>query len=102
MVGEPSVWVEGPSVVEAIYNQKGNELRVSLVNGVTARPSLCSCVNIVEVIPIMWTKIVVNDKRVRRAADLDGRELPVRAEKRGVVITVPRLDQYDLISLEVE
>jgi len=105
LIGEyyrPSVWVEGPSVVEAIYNQKGNDLRVSLVNGVTARPSLCNCVNIVEVIPIMWMKIVVNDKRVRRAADLDGRELPVRAEKRGAVITVPRLDQYDLISLEVE
>ena len=32
---EPAVWVEAPTVVEAIYNRKGSELRVSLVNGIT-------------------------------------------------------------------
>jgi hypothetical protein len=101
LVGEPSVWVEAPTVVEAIYNRLGNDLRVSLVNGVTARPSE-SFLNIVEVIPITGAKLVVRDRRVRLATDLDGRELPVRVEEGRSVVTVPRLDQYDLITLEME
>jgi hypothetical protein len=88
-------------VVEAIYNRLGNDLRVSLVNGVTARPSE-SFLNIVEVIPITGAKLVVRDRRVRLATDLDGRELPVRVEEGRSVVTVPRLDQYDLITLEME
>jgi len=98
---QPGVWVEAPTVVEAIYNRLGNELRVSLVNGGTARPSFGSFINIIEVDPIMGANIVVRDRNVRRAVDLAGRVLPVRTERGRVVVAVPRLDQYDLVSLEL-
>jgi hypothetical protein len=99
---QPGVWVEAPTVVEAIYNRLGNELRVSLVNGGTARPSSGSFINIVEVDPIMGTNIVVRDRKVRRAVDLAGHMLPVTTERGRVLVTVPHLDQYDLVSLELE
>jgi len=98
---QPSVWVEAPTVVEAIYNQLGDELRVSLVNGITARPAGGAYVNIVEVIPIMGTRIVLRDRKVRRAVDLSGHELPVIVALGRATVVVPQLDQYDLISLEL-
>jgi len=96
----PSVWVEAPMAVEAIYNQLGNELRISLVNGVTTRPAgEGAYTNIVEVIPIDGVTIRVRDKTIRRAYDLAGRELPVAAEGKTTVTTVPRLQQYDVATL---
>jgi len=97
----PSVWVEAPTVVEAIYNRVGNEMRVSLVNGITTRPTADGYVNIVEVIPIMGTRIVVIGKKVLRAVDLEGRDVPMATEGPRTVVSVPRLDQYELVSLEV-
>jgi len=97
----PTVWVEAPMAVEAIYNQLGDELRISLVNGVTTRPAgEGSYTNIVEVIPIDGVKILVRDKKIRRAYDLAGHELPVTAEDKTTVATVPRLGQFDLVTLE--
>jgi hypothetical protein len=98
---QPGVWVEAPTVVEAIYNQLDNELRVSLVSAATSRPGKGKHINIVEVLPIMGTKIVVRDRKVLRAVDLAGHELVVTTEKGRTVVAVPRLDQYDLISVEV-
>jgi hypothetical protein len=105
LVGEfyrPSVWVEAPMAVEAIYNQLENELRISLVNGVTTRPAgEGAYTNIVEVIPIDGVKILVRDKKIRGAYDLAGHELPVTAEGKTTVTTVPRIEQYDLVTLEL-
>jgi hypothetical protein len=98
---QPSVWVEAPTVVEAIYNRLGDELRVSLVNGITARPSAGAYVNIVEVIPIMGTKIVVRGKKVLEAVDIAGRSLSIANKGGEATVTVPRLEQYDLISLDL-
>jgi hypothetical protein len=98
---QPSVWVEAPSVVEAIYNRLGDELRVSLVNGITARPSAGAYVNIIEVIPVMGTKIVVHGKKVLEAVDIAGRSLSIANKGGEATVTVPRLEQYDLISLEL-
>jgi len=98
---QPSVWVEAPTVVEAIYNQLGDELRVSLVNGITARPAGGAYLNIVEVIPIMGTRIVVRDRKVRRAVDLEGHEVPIASKGSSTAITVPRLNQYELVSLKL-
>jgi hypothetical protein len=97
----PSVWVEAPAVVEAIYNRRGDELRVSLVNGITTRPTADGYVNIVEVVPIMGTKIVVRDRKVRRAVDLEGRSLSIVNKGGKAAVPVPRLEQYDLICLEM-
>jgi hypothetical protein len=107
---EPAVWVEAPTVVEAIYNRTGSELRVSLVNGITGRPSGGSrgedsaergFINVVEVIPVLDTKILLRGKRVRQATNLAGEQLHVTTEQGNTVIRVPRLEQYDLISLEL-
>ena len=109
---QPAVWVEAPTVVDAIYNQLGPELRISLVNGITARPAggmyygLESAggpgfVNIVEVIPIANIRILLRDRRVRWATNLAGEKLPVAVERGATVITVPHLEQYDLISVRL-
>lgn len=109
---QPAVWVEAPTVVDAIYNQLGPELRISLVNGIAARPSgtgnigmstagVPGYVNILESIPITDVRIVLRDRQVRRATNLAGKELNVANEGANTVISVPRLDQYDLVTLEL-
>ena len=98
---QPSVRVEGPTVVESIYNRIGSNLLVSLVNGVTSRPCTGSYINIVEVLPISGIKILVGKNKVNRATDLLGRELVVTTEMGRTVVTVPQLEQYDLISLQL-
>jgi hypothetical protein len=108
---QPAVWVEAPTVVDAIYNQLGSELRISLVNGITARPSGGASLisdtqdngydNIVEVIPLADLKIVLRGKKVQQATNLAGEKLGVKTEQGTTVIRVPRLDQYDLISVQL-
>jgi hypothetical protein len=107
---QPAVWVEAPTVVEAIYNQTGTELRVSLVNGITGRPASDGqgvasgnhgFLNIVEVVPVLDTKILLRGKTVRTATNLAGESLRITMEHGHTVVNVPRLEQYDLISLEL-
>jgi hypothetical protein len=108
---QPAVSVEAPTVVDTIYNRLGSELRISLVNGITTRSSgvadqglttggAAGYANIVELIPIANIKILLRDRRVRRATNLAGKALPVAVERGATVITVPRLERYDLISFE--
>ncbi|HVA00544.1 MAG TPA: alpha-amylase family protein [Terriglobia bacterium] len=107
---QPDVIVEAPRAVEAIYNQLGSELRISLVNSVTGRPSGTGMFphserpgfnNIIEIIPIHDIKISLKAKRVCRATNLNGKELPVSSLQGRTVVTVPRLEQYDVITLEL-
>jgi hypothetical protein len=109
---QPAVWVEAPTVVDAIYNQLGSELRISLVNGTTGRPSgggseaegegrMRGYINIVEAIPVANIRIRLRHKRVRRATNLAGENLLVTTEQGATVVTVPRLEQYDVISVEL-
>jgi hypothetical protein len=102
---KPMIRVDAPRAVEAIYNQYGGEVRVSLINAVTGRPSggggLRGYNNIVEVVPLHEIRIVVRDRKVRRATDLSGRELRVTSRKDETVITLPRLLQYDVVSIEL-
>ncbi|HVH85326.1 MAG TPA: hypothetical protein VM912_01280, partial [Terriglobales bacterium] len=109
---KPAVWVEAPTVVDAIYNQLGRELRIALVNGITAKPSNAAnpvsdrtepsgYTNIVDVIPIANTRILLRERRVRRATDLAGNELRIENEGTNTVITLPHLDQYDLITVRL-
>jgi hypothetical protein len=106
----PAVWVEAPTVVEAVYNQLGSELRVCLINGITSRPAgggqfqdpnQRAYVNVVEVVPISDIKILLRGKQVRGATDLAGRALRVVAAKDRTVVAVPRLRQYEVITLEL-
>ena len=109
---KPAVWVEAPTVVDAIYNQLGRELRIALVNGITAKPSNAAnpvsdrtepsgYTNIVDVIPIANTRILLRERRVRRATDLAGNELRIENEGTNTAITLPHLDQYDLITVRL-
>ena len=106
----PAVWVEAPTVVDAIYNQLGAELRISLVNGITAKPCGAASLtdtpgsgytNIVEVIPLADLKIVLRGKKVEQATNLAGEKLGVTIEEGKTVIRVPRLEQFDLISVQL-
>jgi hypothetical protein len=109
---KPAVWVEAPTVVDSIYNQLGRELRIALVNGITAKPSNAAnpvsdrsrdswYTNIVEVIPLSDLKIVLRGKKVQQATNLMGEKLNVTMERGNIVITVPRLEQYDLVTVEL-
>ena len=108
---KPAVWVAAPSVVDAIYNQLGPELRIALVNGITAKPSGginphsgvrdYGYSNVVEVIPLSDLKIVLRGKKVQQATNLMGRKLNVTMERGNTVITIPRLEQYDLVTVEL-
>jgi hypothetical protein len=107
----PAVWVEAPTVVNAIYNQLGPELRIALVNGITAKPSGAInpvsgelddfYINVVEVIPLSDLKIVLRGKKVQQATNLMGEKLNVTMERGNTVITVPRLEQYDLVTVDL-
>ena len=108
---KPTVWVEAPTVVNAIYNQLGRELRIALVNGITAEPSSTiiplswnlenGYTNVVEVIPLSDLKILLRGKRVQLATNLMGEKLKVTMQERNTAITIPRLEQYDLISVQL-
>ena len=107
---QPAVWVEAPTVVEAIYNQTETELRVALVNGITGRPASDGqgvasgnhgFLNIVEVIPVLDTRILLRGTKVRTATNLAGEALRITMEHGHTMVSVPRLEQYDLISLEL-
>ena len=97
-------------MVNAIYNQLGRELRIALVNGIAAEPSSAiipvswdrenGYTNIVEVIPLSDLKILLRGKKVQQATNLMGEKLKVTIQGENTVITVPRLEQYDLISVQ--
>jgi hypothetical protein len=107
----PAVWVEAPTVVNAIYNQIGRELRIALVNGISAVPSSTlipfswhlenGFTNIVEAIPLSDLKILLRGEKVQQATNLMGEKLNVTMERGNTVITVPRLEQYDLVTVEL-
>lgn len=109
---QPAVWVQAPTVVDAIYNQLGPELRIALVNGITAKPSNAAnpysisteasgYTNILEVIPLSNLKIVLRGRKVQQATNLMGEKLNVIMERGNTVITIPRLEQYDLVTVEL-
>jgi hypothetical protein len=107
---QPSVWVEAPSAIEAIYNLAGQELRVALVNGITGRPAgdgnwvgseKHGYLNIVEVVPVANCRILLRGIKAGKALNLNGEPLRMTSEGDLMAISVPRLEQYDLISLEL-
>lgn len=107
----PAVWLEAPTVVNAIYNQLGRELRIALVNGITPEPSSTlipyswqlenGYTNIVEVIPLSDVKILLRGNEVQQATNLMGEKLNVTMQGGNTVITVPRLEQYDLVTVKL-
>ena len=106
----PSIWVDAPLVVEALFNQLGNELRISLINGITSRPSgghlfaergQRGHINIVEVIPITDITIHLPRKSARQATNLAGKRLSIVQHPDNWVIRVPRIEQYEVITIEM-
>jgi hypothetical protein len=106
---QPSVVVTAPTAVEAVYSQLGSELRIALINGITARPAgggmwaeptQRGYINIIETIPIHNVQIRCRGRVARRATNLDNRQLPIRHEAGEEVIAIPPLEQYDVITIE--
>jgi hypothetical protein len=46
-------------------------------------------------------KILLRSKKVQQATNLMGEKLKVNLQEGNTVITVPRLEQYDLISVQL-
>jgi hypothetical protein len=103
---QPTVSVQAPRVVEAIYASRGDTLKVFLINGITGKPcgqeglpgvsgGLILHTNIDEVIPIHDIRVSVLSRTVREARDLSGK--PLRVE--GNTIHVPQLMQYDVVTV---
>jgi len=100
---QPRIHVQAPRVVEAIYNQFGPEIRITLVNGITNKPAgKDRRTDIDEVIPITDISIVVRDEIVG-AEDMKGRRLRFRSEADGTNrIEVPRLEQFEVIKVRLK
>jgi hypothetical protein len=105
----PRVWVEAPAAVEAIYQQRGDDLIVTLVNGITNKPSAHGHrfvgerghIGLNEVVPIAGVRVRVADARLAGAADRLGRTLETRQDDDAATIELPRLDLYELVRFQI-
>ena len=109
---EPSIWVEGPGNVEAVFCRLNNKLRITLVNGITTKVMTGDMwggergqrghVSIPETVPVHGLTVHTS-MPVRNAWDLKGRELSIqRTAKKGASITLPVLNEYGLVELLVD
>jgi hypothetical protein len=103
----PELWVEGPSMVEAIFNRFGNEVRIVLNNGIHSKTiagdmwagedSKRGHTTLAEVVPVHNLAVKVRGRAVAEAFDLKGRPLNVRRTGGVATISVPVLEQYEVV-----
>lgn len=104
---QPKIWVEAPRCVEAVYQQKNDELVIVLLNGITDKPRAGGnfrvadrgYVGMTERIPISGVSIHVLGGPEVEAMDKDGRACTVTRGDDETIIEIPRLDLYDVIRL---
>jgi len=105
----PRLRVTAPRSVEAVYCRKESELRVFLINGTMGKPcahvpmpgisdGFCMHMNLDEVIPVADIRVQFKGATVKSARNLAGEPLAVS----GDTVSLPRLDLYDVVTLEVE
>ena len=97
---KPSLKVEAPRVVEAVYNRRGDEIGIVIINGITGRPTgLGNRVDIDETVPISGIS-VLSRTRIIDARDISGRKLNISVHGNATWrVELPKLDAYDAISL---
>ncbi len=104
----PTIWVDAPRIVEATFNQRGDELIVCLVNGLVNRPTLGGVLilrdepgHIVpdEIIPISNVRVHVKNRFVHAATDAHENSLTISGDETENVVTLNRLDEFAVIKL---
>lgn len=103
----PRVWAEGPSAVEAVYQRQGDDLVVTLINGLTNKPSAGGHrfvgerghIGLNEIVPIADVRLRVAGAPTIDAADVKGTSLPVRTDGDVATIEISRLELYQLVRL---
>ncbi len=106
---EPQVWVEAPDQVEAVYSRRGDEIRIVLINGIHskviagdlwgAEAAKRGHITLSNVVPVHNLIVRIRSPQVVQAFDLRGRALKVRRSGALSEITVPVLDQYELVRI---
>ena len=106
---QPSIWLEGPRAVEAVYQRQGDELVVTLINGLVDKPRAGGhmpfgtvepgYVGMTETVPIVDLRLHLRGQRSIQASDLQGNALTVEAGEAETTIEIPRLERYQLIRL---
>lgn len=99
---QPRFQVHAPRVVEAIYNQLGDEVRITLINGTTNKPSgPGNKIDIDEIIPLHGISISAR-AQVTEAWDMRGRKLACSTEDGAQKIEVPVLRQYEVVHVRLK
>ncbi len=108
---QPSVSVEAPGTVEAVFNQLPNKLQVVLINGITSKVMTGDMwagekgqrgyVSIPETVPVHGMTISCR-RAIREAFDLRSNRLPLRRTGSGISVTLPVLRQYGLVEMILE
>ena len=101
---QPSIWLEGPRAVEAVYQRQGDELVVTLINGLVDKPRASPTVErgyvgMTETVPIAGLRLHLRGQRSIQAYDLQGNALTVEAGEAETTIEIPELPRYQLIRL---
>ena len=104
---QPSIRLEGPRAVEAVYQRQRDDLVVTLINGLVDKPRAGGhnpifdrgYVGMTETVPIADLRLHVRGKRQVEASDLKGNQLPVTVGEAETSIEIPRLDRYQLVRL---
>lgn len=105
----PSLRVEAPGCIEAVFNQFQNKIRVVLVNGITSKvmtgdmwageKGVRGHVTIPETVPVHGIKVIAEGRVIAKAHDLRGQELAVSQEEYTSTALLPILGGYDVVEI---
>ena len=104
---QPSVWLDGPRAVEAVYQHNEGDLVITLINGLVDKPRAGGhnpirdrgYVGMTETVPVAGLRLNLRGGRHVHALDLKGNSLPVSVRNNETSIEIARLDRYQLIRL---
>jgi hypothetical protein len=105
----PTIWVEAPGNVEAVYNRRDDRILITLINGITSKVmtgdmwagerGARGSVSIPETVPVHDITIKSAGLPISTAMDLNGKTLQVTKNGNDISVSLPRLDQYGLVEL---
>lgn len=104
---QPSVWLEGPRAVEAVYQRQGDDLVVTLINGLADKPRAGGhnpifdrgYVGMTETVPVAGLQLNFKGELELEASDHNGERLHVTVTAGDTFIELPTLDRYGLVRI---
>ncbi|MGE5603423.1 MAG: beta-galactosidase trimerization domain-containing protein, partial [Nitrososphaerales archaeon] len=105
---QPSVWVEVPSIVEAVFSRQDDDLVICLVNGLVGKPAFGGLMldddapgyfALDEVLPVDDVRVHFPRRPGVVVRDGLGRPLPIVHAVHESIVTLARLDTYAVIRL---